>query len=62
MLLPNSGLHNVPGVGVVIYPTTRFYKHIQTTAYQVVNGSYVQSALTKQQDETKVLHLKNLIK
>ncbi|KAM7471987.1 hypothetical protein LguiA_010170 [Lonicera macranthoides] len=46
-----SGLHNVPGV--VIYPATCLYKHIQTTAYQVVSGSYVQSALTKQEDETK---------
>jgi hypothetical protein len=37
-----------------LYPTLYFCKSLQTTTYEVVNGSYVPASQTKQEKETKV--------
>lgn len=39
--------------GWKLYPTLYFCKSVQTTTYEVVNGSYVPTAQTKQEKETK---------
>ncbi|XP_059633784.1 uncharacterized protein LOC132276393 isoform X2 [Cornus florida] len=46
-----KGSYLVPGTE--IYPTLCFCKEVQTTAYEVVNGSYVPAAQTKQQNKQK---------
>ncbi|KAB8653876.1 hypothetical protein FH972_026172 [Carpinus fangiana] len=47
------GLYVIPGWK--IYPTLYFCKSLQTTTYEVVNGSYVPTTQTKQEKETKAL-------
>ncbi|XP_059454350.1 uncharacterized protein LOC132184648 [Corylus avellana] len=62
MLLRSSkfprGLYVIPGWK--IYPTLYFCKSLQTTTYEVVNGSYVPTTQTKQEKETKEKSLAKL--
>jgi hypothetical protein len=47
-----AGLYVIPAWK--LYPTLYFCKSLQTTTYEVVNGSYVPTSQTKQEKETKV--------